>query len=248
MQWLLGTDRHACHMASSITGLCFDSFFGNSESHLQQPLLFWIFLAYEKQCRLQELGYDEAAAGDLEAKVQQETAAAQLCRRQIDDLSTSLSGARQRVVDAAILAPEQCGSVLWKPETRLMLAEMKGTCWPQCRLVSLKLHSCMEVFYCADLNFQYRDPEPNFQRSRVKGVIARLIQVKDMATATALEVAAGGKMFQVVTDTEATGKALLSNGQLRKRVTIIPLNKVTFPGPANTSSKSATHLGRHGIR
>lgn len=30
---------------------------------------------------------------------------------------------------------------------------------------------------------------------------------------------------QVVVDTEATAKALLSRGQLRNRVTIIPLNK-----------------------
>ncbi len=40
------------------------------------------------------------------------------------------------------------------------------------------------------------------------------------------QVAAGGKLYQVVVDTEATAKALLSHGQLRNRVTIIPLNKV----------------------
>ena len=32
--------------------------------------------------------------------------------------------------------------------------------------------------------------------------------------------------LQVVVDSDATGKALLSNGQLANRVTIIPLNKV----------------------
>jgi structural maintenance of chromosome 2 len=40
------------------------------------------------------------------------------------------------------------------------------------------------------------------------------------------EVVAGGKLYQVVVDTEVTGKALLSKGQLQKRVTIIPLNKI----------------------
>ena len=34
--------------------------------------------------------------------------------------------------------------------------------------------------------------------------------------------------MQVVVDSDATAKALLSNGQLRNRVTIIPLNKVSF--------------------
>lgn len=33
-------------------------------------------------------------------------------------------------------------------------------------------------------------------------------------------------MFNVVVDTENTGKQLLQNGDLRRRVTIIPLNKI----------------------
>lgn len=35
-------------------------------------------------------------------------------------------------------------------------------------------------------------------------------------------------VMQVVVDSDATAKVLLSNGQLRNRVTIIPLNKVSF--------------------
>jgi len=77
------------------------------------------------------------------------------------------------------------------------------------------------------MDFQYRDPERGFDRSSVKGVIAKLVRVQDPANATALEVAAGGKLYQVIVDTEATAKALLSKGQLRNRVTIVPLNKVS---------------------
>ncbi|KAG0476787.1 hypothetical protein HPP92_013628 [Vanilla planifolia] len=61
---------------------------------------------------------------------------------------------------------------------------------------------------------------------KVKGVITKLITVKDMSTMTALEVAAGGKLFNVVVDNENTGKQLLQNGDLRRRVTLIPLNKI----------------------
>lgn len=61
---------------------------------------------------------------------------------------------------------------------------------------------------------------------RVKGVVANLVRVKQPKAATALEVAAGGKLFQVVVDSEETGKALLKHGRLKRRVTIIPLNKV----------------------
>ncbi|KAG2711066.1 hypothetical protein I3760_04G059500 [Carya illinoinensis] len=78
----------------------------------------------------------------------------------------------------------------------------------------------------ANFDFSYRDPVKNFDRSKVKGVVAKLIKVKDSSTMTALEVTAGGKLFNVVVDTENTGKQILQNGALRRRVTIIPLNKI----------------------
>ncbi|KAK9146390.1 hypothetical protein Sjap_006293 [Stephania japonica] len=78
----------------------------------------------------------------------------------------------------------------------------------------------------ANIEFTFRDPVKNFDRSKVKGVVAKLIKVKDSSTMTALEVAAGGKLFNVVVDMETTGKQLLQNGDLRRRVTIIPLNKI----------------------
>ena len=40
----------------------------------------------------------------------------------------------------------------------------------------------------ANIEFKYRDPVKNFDRSKVKGVVAKLIKVKDSTTMTALEV------------------------------------------------------------
>lgn len=40
----------------------------------------------------------------------------------------------------------------------------------------------------ANVDFTYNDPEKNFDRSRVKGVVAKLIRVKDKSTMVALEV------------------------------------------------------------
>lgn len=60
------------------------------------------------------------------------------------------------------------------------------------------------------LAFQYSDPERGFDRSRVKGVMAKLIRVLHKETATALEIAAGGRLYQVVVDTEQTGKLHLT--------------------------------------
>ncbi|XP_065657312.1 structural maintenance of chromosomes protein 2 isoform X2 [Hydra vulgaris] len=77
------------------------------------------------------------------------------------------------------------------------------------------------------LQFQYSDPQPNFDRSKVKGLVCNLIKVKDINYATSLQVSAGNKLYNVVVDTEKTGKLLLENGQLQRKVTLIPLNNIS---------------------
>ena len=76
------------------------------------------------------------------------------------------------------------------------------------------------------LSFNYSDPVRGFDRSKVKGLVARLITVKQNEYSLALEVVAGGKLFNVIVDDAITGKALLDRGKLRRRVTIVPLDKI----------------------
>lgn len=76
------------------------------------------------------------------------------------------------------------------------------------------------------LRFKYADPVRGFDRSKVKGLVAKLVDVTKTEHATALEVVAGGKLYQVVVDEAITGKALLNKGKLERRVTIIPLDKI----------------------
>ena len=80
----------------------------------------------------------------------------------------------------------------------------------------------------ASIDFSYSDPSPGFDRSTVKGLVAQLFTLdKDKTRAgTALEICAGGRLYNVVVDSAQTGTQLLQNGKLRKRVTIIPLNKI----------------------
>lgn len=82
--------------------------------------------------------------------------------------------------------------------------------------------------HLGNLDFNYTDPHRNFNRSLVKGVMAKLFHIKPEFAYfhRALEVCAGGRLFFVIVDNEETGKALLEKGQLRRRVTIIPLNKI----------------------
>ena len=78
------------------------------------------------------------------------------------------------------------------------------------------------------LDFNYTPPSPNFDRSKVKGLVASLIHLspEDYNKSTALEITAGGKLYNVVVQDERVGQDLLQNGRLKKRVTIIPLNKI----------------------
>ncbi|KAL4778337.1 RecF/RecN/SMC [Aspergillus varians] len=81
----------------------------------------------------------------------------------------------------------------------------------------------------ANIEFNYTDPYPNFDRSKVKGLVAQLFTVdkEKLQAATALEICAGGRLYNVVVDSSDTGTQLLQKGKLRKRVTIVPLNKIS---------------------
>lgn len=81
----------------------------------------------------------------------------------------------------------------------------------------------------ANVDFNYADPHPGFDRSKVKGLVAQLFTLdkENIPAATALEVCAGGRLYNVVVDTAEIGTQLLQKGKLRKRVTIIPLNKIS---------------------
>ncbi|KAK3221030.1 hypothetical protein Dsin_015000 [Dipteronia sinensis] len=97
----------------------------------------------------------------------------------------------------------------------------------------------------ANVQFSYRDPMKNFDRSKVKGVVAKLIKVKNSSTMTALEVTAGGKLYNVIVDTENTGKQLLQHGDLRRRVTIIPLNKIqSYTVPPRVQQAAVRLVGK----
>uniref|UniRef100_M4B1T1 Structural maintenance of chromosomes protein n=1 Tax=Hyaloperonospora arabidopsidis (strain Emoy2) TaxID=559515 RepID=M4B1T1_HYAAE len=77
------------------------------------------------------------------------------------------------------------------------------------------------------LDFKYTDPYRNFDRQSVMGVLINLLETKNEWSALALEIAAGGKLYQIVVDNEKTAKDILKFGRLMNRVTIIPLNRIS---------------------
>ncbi|NXO57529.1 SMC2 protein, partial [Aramus guarauna] len=95
------------------------------------------------------------------------------------------------------------------------------------------------------IQFEYTDPEKNWNPNHVKGPVVSLITVKDPSKAKALEAAAGGKLYNVIVDTEVTGKKLLEKGELKRRYTIIPLNKISARCVGQDTVKLAQTLAGH---
>lgn len=73
---------------------------------------------------------------------------------------------------------------------------------------------------------QYRDPEPNFDRRQVKGMLCKLFDVRDQDYLNALSVCGGGSLYNLVVDNEIVSKKILEKGQLQTRTTIIPISKI----------------------
>jgi structural maintenance of chromosome 2 len=69
----------------------------------------------------------------------------------------------------------------------------------------------------------------------VHGVVARLISVDDAANATAIEVVAGGRLLHVAVDKEATSRAIARSGQLRRRVTFLPVANLNVRRPGDSA-------------
>jgi len=95
-----------------------------------------------------------------------------------------------------------------------------------------------------NVDFQYDDPHEGFDRSRVKGKAVTLFTIKDSWEhyGQALEVVAGGKMFHVIVDNEETGKLLIEDGNLKRRVTVIPLNKMVDPSVKDNVWRTAKRV------
>ncbi|KAI1786116.1 condensin complex subunit SMC2 [Ganoderma leucocontextum] len=79
-----------------------------------------------------------------------------------------------------------------------------------------------------NVDFEYEIPHPSFDRNKVKGLVASLVALDKVnyKASTALEITAGGRLYNVVVESDEVGKQLLQNGRLKRRVTLIPLNRI----------------------
>ena len=76
------------------------------------------------------------------------------------------------------------------------------------------------------LDFNYT-PRAGFDMRKVKGLVTSLLTLnEDHGKSTALEIAAGGKLYNVVVEGERVSKDLLEHDGIKKHVTLVLLNKV----------------------
>lgn len=93
--------------------------------------------------------------------------------------------------------------------------------------------------------FSYDRPSANFDDAAVKGFAGELFQLpqQNSRDATALDVCAGRKLFNIVVENENVGAQLLERGRLKRRVTIIPLTKIRANVVGNSKVELAKKLG-----
>ncbi|KAL2540042.1 Structural maintenance of chromosomes protein 2-1 [Abeliophyllum distichum] len=171
------------------------------------------------KCLEDQLGDTKIEVGRTETELKQLQTRISHCEKDLKEKNSQLLSKREEAV--AVENELKLGEKMLKKFRRLWnLLPMKRVVWKHCKRITLL-------------------------RSRVKGVVAKLIKVKDRSAMTALEVASGGKLYNVVVDTENTGKQLLQNGGLRRRVTIIPLNKIqSHPLPQSVQTAAVRLVGK----
>ncbi|XP_065318808.1 structural maintenance of chromosomes protein 2-like [Gordionus sp. m RMFG-2023] len=95
-----------------------------------------------------------------------------------------------------------------------------------------------------ELKFDFSDFANMKSSEKVKGKILNLINaLTNQKYCRAIEVAAGGRLNNVVVDTEQTAKQILMHGKLVNRTTFIPLNKITPKYIKNSIIELATQIG-----
>jgi structural maintenance of chromosome 2 len=117
-------------------------------------------------------------------------------------------------------------SLNFQPEIEKKLVETRSAMQSQLKVLQRDYNTISSRI--SNLDFSYSDPHPNFDRSQVRGLVAELISLDsgNSKFSTALEICAGGRLYNVVVENESVGALLLEKGRLRKKVTIIPLNKI----------------------
>ena len=103
--------------------------------------------------------------------------------------------------------------------------------------------------YNSGARFNYTNPGGGFKEENIVGMVCQLFNVKDKEAMTALEVAAGGKLYNIVVKDTDTAKALINNGRLGVTRTFLPLDQMQGKTLDPQKLKNAERLvGKNNVR
>ena len=159
----------------------------------------------------------------LEGRIKEDEPKAKKAKQQNSGLLKDLEGLR-----AAVKKLEaQLDKLGYNPEKETELRQQESSLETEVRSLQKQIDGLKRKV--SNVDFTYNDPTKDFDRSKVKGLVAQLFTLDKNKTeaGTALEICAGGRLYNVVVDTAETGTQILQKGNLKKRVTIIPLNKIS---------------------
>jgi structural maintenance of chromosome 2 len=185
----------------------------------------------EEQSRM-KLGMSQNELKTLEAKWRDVERDAQDGQKRLDTIFAEVEKLRKQVMDSG-----------WSEEAEQRSQQQLNDTRRECRNLTEVRKTTPQLPHCSpllwqeweskkqrvpSLGFDYDSPYPGFDRSKVKGLVASLISLKpsDYDKATALEITAGGRLYNVIVQDPQVGQDLIDKGHLRKRVTIIPLNGI----------------------
>ncbi|KAK0532787.1 Structural maintenance of chromosomes protein 2 [Tilletia horrida] len=159
----------------------------------------------------------------LEKEIAAKRPKAEKARRENSGLLAELETNRKKALDLE----QKLSKLNWDEEKERAALDARASA--NARLAQLLEKRDALKYQLSRAEFEYESPSPNFDRSRVKGLVASLVELdrqKNAQFASALEICAGGRLYNVVVEDEKVGSQLLSGGRLKKRVTLIPLNKI----------------------
>ncbi|KAJ6583189.1 condensin complex subunit SMC2 [Mycena sp. CBHHK59/15] len=190
--------------------------------------------AEEQQSRV-KLGMSEGELKTLEARWKVVEREAGDGRRKLEAMRTTVEGCRNKVA--------QCD---WNEEKENAgeghLKELKM----QVRALGDNRDRIQQVL--GHLDFKYT-LGPHFDRRKVKGRVALLLKLsqENYPAAQALEIAASGKLYNVVVDDEIAAKEILKS-KLEKKVQLIPLNKITTYPISSSRLREAEKIAPDQVR
>ncbi|EPQ53318.1 condensin complex subunit SMC2 [Gloeophyllum trabeum ATCC 11539] len=192
--------------------------------------------AEEEQCKT-KLGLSEKELKALQARWKEVEREAGDSKRNLEVMKTEVETLRDKVAQSG-----------WSAEKEREGQEALQSAKDEVRRLTEQRDAVKQRL--SSLSFDYTSPRPNFDRSKVKGLVASLISLdpSDYNKSTALEITAGGKLYNVIVDDNKVGEDLLKNGGLKRRVTILPLNKIDNSRMHDDKVRAAERLAPGKVR